>query len=261
VHITKIAGRYRLTLHTERAGSLGERVLVARSCRDIERDVTLLLALALGEGLAPEPEPEPEVEPPVPTSVEGPPLMAAAPALVEPPPTAAPQAAFRVAVFAGGGAELRMLPRVAGQALVGIELGFPQYWIEPRVSWWPQIEQRLAQGIRADYSGWGGALSACAGWPLAASRVSACLGADVAAVHASSRGASAAGAATAPLYAADAAAAWRWPANASVYLQLELRLRIAFNQARFVIDGLGETHTVPRVLPALAAAIGFSPFR
>src|SRR5262249_14255911 len=42
---------FRLTLHTVQSGVHGERSLVAKECRSLEREVTLVLALSFGEGV------------------------------------------------------------------------------------------------------------------------------------------------------------------------------------------------------------------
>jgi hypothetical protein len=49
--IARTGASYRLTLHTEQNGVAGERSLVAKECRSLEREVTLVLALAFGEGV------------------------------------------------------------------------------------------------------------------------------------------------------------------------------------------------------------------
>jgi len=49
--IERAGGSYRLELHTKQNGVAGERSLVAKECRSLGREVTLVLALAFGEGV------------------------------------------------------------------------------------------------------------------------------------------------------------------------------------------------------------------
>jgi hypothetical protein len=49
--IDRVGTSYRLSLHTDQNGVAGERSLVAKECRSLAREVTLVLAVAFGEGV------------------------------------------------------------------------------------------------------------------------------------------------------------------------------------------------------------------
>jgi len=113
--------------------------------------------------------------------------------------------------------------------------------------------------VVASYSSLGAALAGCAGAPLSIVRASACLGFGVAALSAESSGATEPGSETAALYSSSAALALLLPAGGWLSVRLHAQLLLALHEPRFVIDGLGEAHAVPRLSFTLGAALRFAP--
>jgi hypothetical protein len=275
--IEKTGGNYRLALKTERNGEVGERGLVAAECRSLEREVTLVLAVAFGEGVEivePPPEDEPQgppaettKAPPEPEKPATKPPEPPRPVITPPPPEKPHEhardapSAFRAAFFAGGGGALRVLPSLAGFAVGGAELGTARYWIEPRLTWLPRVQGELPRDVRARYSGVSGALAGCIGVPAASLRAGACLGAEASALFGHSTGATESDDATAPLYTANAALSLAWPRRAPLSVRLDAALRVALNEPRFVVEGLGEAYRVPRLLPSFGAVLMWAPIR
>jgi hypothetical protein len=288
--IEKVGDSYRLTLRTERSGESGERSLAAKDCRSLEREVTLVLAVAFGEGVelveedmheaGSQPGAAPE------TSAERSPgaggeaaVAAAAPKTATGAPHAAPGTTnttasperdathdrerqhARIAVFAGGGVRFNTLPSPASLLVAGVELGWQRFWFEPRFVWLPPVSDTLERGVQARYHGYGGALVACHLVPPFSWSISGCLGWEGIALHGSSSGASESDSAVAPLFAAVLGLAWEWPARGFVSLRLEGQLHFAFNEPRFVVEGLGAVHEVPLLSPSLAATLAFFPGR
>jgi hypothetical protein len=293
--IDRAGDSLRLTLRTEQNGHAGERTLVAKECRSLEREVTLVLAVAFGEGveIVESSEPAPATEAPLaenagtetkpgtsdataPTSSSTPstpPAPITPPKPPEPlpakpvepsratetPSRTSPETAFHAAGFAGGGVVFRELPSPAAFVVVGGDFGTRRFWIEPRALWLPHVADTLGRGVRARYDGFGGALSGCAALPPFAWAFSACLGAEGTALRGRSTGASESGESFAPLWGAAATLAWQWPARGVVALRLEATLHVALDEPQFVVEGLGEVYRVPRLAPALAATVPLSP--
>jgi hypothetical protein len=287
--IEKSGANYRLSLRTERSGDAGERTLVATECRSLEREVTLVLAVAFGEGVEIV-EPAPDSKTPGGTAAAGStadgdprsqakaepaqapakPEAKAAPASgpsAEPEPRATPGAsarggsAFRAAFFAGGGADIRTLPSLAAFATLGAELGTERYWVEPHLTWLPRVEGTLARDVRTRYSGAGGAVLACLGLPAGSLRVAACAGAEATALFGHSTGATESGDATAPLYTGNGALSLEWPRRSMLAIRFDAALKARLNDPRFVVEGLGEAHRVPFLLPEVSAALVWAPVR
>lgn len=284
--IEKQGELYRLTLRTERSGETGERTLAAPECRALEREVTLVLALAFGEGVEIVAEPAegapPSTPPPsaAPEATRG--ATAAAPPEEQPsakPPGPAPRAPAEaapreeaarpksrgkplrvpVALTAGGGLLLGVLPRAAPYVSAGLDVGSRRFWVAPRLLFAPAVDQSLPRGVTADYTAVGGALSACLGAPSAI-LVGGCAGATVIALRGESVGASESGKSVATWYAATASLLAQWPPEGAVSLRLEAQLDASLARPRFVVDGLGETHHVPALAGALGATIVVAPF-
>ena len=286
--IEKVGDSYRLTLRTERSGETGERTLAAKDCRSLEREVTLVLAVAFGEGveLVEEDTHEAGSQPgaaPATSAERSPGAGAAAEAVPSKTSTGATHAApettrttapperdgvhgrarrkARVAAFVGGGVQFNTLPSPASLLVAGVQLGWQRFWFEPRFVWLPSVSDTLERGVQAQYHGYGGALVACHGVPPFSWSISTCLGWEGIALHGSSSGASESDSAVAPLFAGVLGLAWEWPARGFVSLRLEGQLHFAFNEPRFVVEGLGEAHKVPLLSPSLAATVAFFPGR
>jgi hypothetical protein len=296
--IDKLGQSYRLTLRTERNGRrTGERSLVAKECRSLEREVTLVLALAFGQGVE---ITESNVSAGGDTKGEAAGSDGARPdeAATRQLPTAASEAArdeasalrpevagaktapqddlddaaaelsestptkARGAVLLGAGVLFSLLPSAAPLVVAGGELGWKNFWFEPRIMWLPPVGDTLERGVRARYDGFGGALAACVGvlgysW----SSIGACLGVDAIALRGRSSGASESGEAVAPLFGGALTLAWEWPASGALGLRVEAQLHMTFNEPKFVVEGLGEAHRVPRLAPSFAATIVWWPDR
>lgn len=253
---------YHLTLVTERNGATGERKLSASDCRALGREVTLVLALAFGEGveLVPDEEAAPMPEPaPPPQKPATPPSRKPEPA---PPPErerARAESSFRGAVFLGGGVLLRALPSPALQGVLGAELGTRHWWLEPRLSFVPRVEDPLERGVRARYDGLGGALGACVGTALGPTLWSGCALISATALRGRSEGAPDDGSAIAPWYSAGPLAAVAWPEPSTLALRLEGALLTSLTRPEFTVGGLGEAHAVPRFAASAALALVFRP--
>jgi hypothetical protein len=178
-----------------------------------------------------------------------------------PEPTASRATKARAAMFLGGGVLFATLPSPAFVFVAGGELGWHGLWLEPRLVWLPGVADTLARGVEARYDGWGGALAACVGVPPYAASISACLGADAIALRARSSGPIEGGKAIAGLFAGVLGVAWEWPASGALALRLEAQLHVAIEQPRFIVQGLGEVHRVPRFAPSLAATVVLWPWR
>jgi hypothetical protein len=164
----------------------------------------------------------------------------------------------RAALFLGGGLLFAALPSPASFVTAGGEFGTIRWWLAPRLSWLPRVDDTLARHVEARYEGLGGALAACAGFPTAAWIASACLGGGASALRGRSWGATESGEATAPWYTGSAAVALAWPARAAVSVRVEAALQLSLNEPRFVVEGLGDAHRVPRFAPSLAVTLVFT---
>jgi hypothetical protein len=298
--IDKLGQAYRLTLRTERGGrQTGQRSLVAQECRSLEREVTLVLALAFGQGveitesnasdasgagfdtkgraagsgearaaeaatpIAPAADSEHARDPASPVRPDVANAKTAAPddledaASIQSTPTNA-----RTALSLGAGVLFGTLPSAAAIVVAGGELGWKTFWFEPRIVWLPPIDDTLERGVHARYDGVGGALAACVGVVrYSASSIGACFGADAIALRGRSSGASESGEAVAPLFGGALTLAWEWPASGLLGVRLEAQLHLTLNEPRFVVEGLGEAHRVPRLAPSFVATVALWPDR
>jgi hypothetical protein len=266
--IDKRGDVYHLTLTTERNGTAGERTLSASDCRALGREVTLVLALAFGEGVelvpddeaaaAPEPDPAPPPKKPAPEAPK-----AAPPRDVTPPPEPDRErraaSNFRVSVYLGGGVLFRALPDPALQGVLGAQLGTTHWWLEPRLSLLPRVEERLQRGVDARYDGLGGGLGACAGTALGPTLWSGCALVSATALRGRSSGTTDDDSAIAPWYSAGPLAAFTWPEPSTLALRLEGALLGSLNQPQFTVGGLGEAHTVPRFVASAALGLVLRP--
>jgi len=263
--IEKRKETYRLTLTIERDGVSGERQLSASDCRALGREVTLVLALAFGEGveLVPEDEAAGSPEPAPPPEKPSAPAPRAAPPRDVTPPDSAParraRSSFRGSAFVSGGVLFRALPSSALQAVVGADLGSTHFWLSPRVSWLPRVEQSLERRVDARYDGLGGALGACAGTALGPSLWSGCALFAATALRGRSSGAPDDGSAVAPWYSAGPLAAVSWPEPSALALRLEGAALASLSRPEFTVGGLGEAHALPRFVASVALGLVFRP--
>jgi len=258
------AGEYRLSLTVERNGDVLERHLASGECRALGREVTLVVALAFGEGVE-------LVEDESGTEPKGDPTQAQNPQ-PEPPKQESTAAAAsaqsaangkqddaaegrRAAVFAGGGVLLRALPSVAGELFVGAELGWRRAWLAPELDILPGVHQPLERGVDARFDGLGGGLSLCLGQPVGTVLLAACATPGVMAVRGRSSGATESGSAVAPWYTAGIGISGTWPARGLIGVRLGAALLVSLNQPRFVVEGLGVAHEIPRLVPSFTSSI------
>lgn len=259
--IERDGARYRLRLRTVQTGQAGERELVSGDCRVLAREVTLLLALAYGEGVeivtatsdatqtataTPTPTPMPT---PTPTST---PIAISTPT---------PPSSFHASYLAGAGILAGALPRPAPFLVAGADLGTERWWIAPRVLALPRTHDTLGGHLVAHYDGLGLSLTGCGGAGIGSWLVAACFGAGATALRASSVGATESGEAVAPWYTATGGVSLGWPAGATLALRLEGQLHVSLNEPRFVVEGFGEAHRVPRFGPDLALFLVLAPAR
>jgi hypothetical protein len=306
---------YRLTLHTVQNGVHGERSLVAKECRSLEREVTLVLALSFGEGVelvddsAPDESngagstnpgsgngatpanagtPANDTTNPAstnPSATGTPPGASTTPetppktsnATSPPPPSPAPSpthdagsgriassnsaSGLHAGAFAGGGVLFGALPSPAAFVFAGADVSSGRFDVEPRFVWIPGVDQALPRDVHARYDGFGGSLAGCVGVPPLDAMFAACVAFEAIALRGRSSGASEAGESVAPFFAAAPAVRWQWPARGFVALRLEAALHVALNEPHFVVVGLGEAYSVPRLAPSVGGALLFRPGR
>jgi hypothetical protein len=283
--------QYTTTLYTEQAGQKGERRLEALDCKTLARTVTLVLALAFGAGVelaqgevapkqtaASAPVSAESASAPRPTQSAGPP----------PPQSDTPQVAaaktpstdhtradrktvadddhdrgvrngaLSLAVLAGGGAQFGLMP-AALSASAGAELTAGAFSIELRASAWPGASEGVATKLRARFDGLAGALQGCRQVPLADLTLALCGRAWAAALRGRSSGASSDGSATAPWYALASAISLTWPAGRFLRLRIEAALAASLDRPRFIIQGFGQVHRIPLLVPDLGAFLIVAP--
>jgi hypothetical protein len=255
--IEQIEGRWFLHLRTVREGVAGERDLDAASCASLARAAALVLALALGElaELIPPAPPEPAAPPPPPP----PPIVPAsvpAVAVAAAQPTR-PARAWSLTLDARGG--LGPLPGHALGLGAGVDTGRGWWWTSLRVQAWPGADQVPSPGLAAHYRGVGAALMGCLA-PVRARFLTllACDGIQVSALAATATGTNRDATQVAPWYALLPALRARWPIYRALRAELGVELPVSLNRPRFVINGLGDVHVVPRLAPTVALGLAFA---
>jgi hypothetical protein len=290
---------YRLTLHTFQNGVRGERSLLAKECRSLEREVTLVLALSFGEGVeivddasadgaapaqrtgaanaaAPTGSPGTSTAPAT-TETREPSTKASTTASATPAPSAtsptrdtvtgraasssSSASGLNTSAVAGGGVLFGTLPSPAATLFAGADLAMRRFDVDPRFVWIPGVDQTLPRGVHARHDGFGGSLSGCIAVPPFEAMLGGCVGFEALALRGRSSGASEAGESVAPFFGLAPAVRWQWPAKGFVALRFEAALHIALNEPRFVVVGLGEAYSVPRLAPSLGAALLLRPDR
>ncbi|HEX4403317.1 MAG TPA: hypothetical protein VH560_00710 [Polyangia bacterium] len=274
--------RWVLHLRTVRDGVEGERELEAESCASLARAATLVVALALGVGgdelgAAPPPpapeEPRPRT-PPRPRVVEAPPSAPVAPLTPVAPAPLPPVAPTPVAIVvarpsvapprfawilaADASATRGPLPGTSFGAAFGVDAGRGRFFASLRLeAWLPEDEATAAAGVRARYTGVGGALAGCAVAAHAGRfTLAGCVGVRAAALHGASSGALVDRDATAPLYAIVPALRSRTRLARAFFVDVGVELGVSLDQPRFALLDLGDIYEVPRLVPA--ATLGFA---
>ena len=258
--IVRATEGFRLTLSTEREGERGRRTLVASSCGDLLRAVTLVLALAYGEGVelrTDDEEEEPEARAPavVPTSVEA---RGDAP-IAEPPRVASPSLdAVRLFVLGELGTLVGLLPEASFAGALGVEVGSAYWRARLRLAASPGAARSLAEGASAQLVGMSAGLEGCAGAPVDAIRGEACAGVVLYGVHGRAQGLADAREALAPLVSLRGALSVG-VATGAIEVRLVGGVEWASSQPRFEVIGLGTVHVVSELLLTGAIALAWAP--
>jgi hypothetical protein len=261
--------QYRLSLTLERNGDVLERQLASTECRALGREVTLVVALAFGEGVEllseEQSAAEAKREPATPEAARDEPPRPAPGALSANDSHAAAaeepmkSEGLHAAAFLGGGVLLGALPAVAAHAFAGAELGWRRVWLAPQLDLVPPVNDALERGVDARYDGLGGALALCLGEPASSALFAVCATGSATAVRGRSSGATESGSAVAPWYTAGAAVSGAWPEHGLIAVRLSAALMVSLNRPRFVVDGLGEAHRIPLLVPNLSASVVLRP--
>jgi hypothetical protein len=263
---------YRLTLQTLQDGRRGERRFEAADCLTLLRTVTLVLALSFGAGVELTGA-EPETTGKASDSSGQPQSRAAAalPAVVRPAQDAQTVAAAQGraassrgklvhgwALFMGGGAQLALLRGAALSISAGSELDLGRFVLEARISGLMAREQRYRSQVDTDFDALLARLASCAEPALGPLSVGLCGEGRFGMLRGSSSGA-AEGSQAAPWYALAGRLALTWPSAYWLRLRLEAALAVSLNRPRFVVEGLGDVHRVPRLAPDVGLLLLVSP--
>jgi hypothetical protein len=249
---------YSLRLETVHEGQHGQRELAAQDCRELVRMLTLVLALTFGAGVEiSEPEPAPEVAP-EPESRPAPPPPAVSSARVDEPPAPAARP-LRVSLWTAGGAQLGLLPRMAGSLALGVSLRLGDASLGVDVQAVRAPAERLQGDARARFDALSGGLRGCLHAALASLDGALCAGGRAAALRGRSTVQGRDDAATAPWGAVTAALALSWPREHWLRVGAEAALALSVNRPRFVIAGLEEVHRVPTAMASTVLLLILEP--
>ncbi len=242
--VERRGAQWLLQLRTQRGDNpkvaVGKRSLRARDCEALVRAATLVVALAMGEELEimlpPEPEPTPAPAPP--SSV----------ATVKP---------LRLSLSAG----LDSAPLVFPSARLGLRgmLRQRRTLLGLGAHWWPGQTRTVADEVRARIDAGALRLDGCALWNRPDFEARLCAGADLGMISGASRDADRDGRATALFGSVRAGLENVWTLRPGQHLNLNLGGRLFPRPTRFVIEGLGEAHTMKRWGLDLGLAWEWSP--
>jgi hypothetical protein len=280
--------RWRVELHTSRAGIEGYQTLEDESCELLARATALVLALALYDAgaAAPGPTPapdEPRVEsaprrrPPPPAEPVKP---APEPSAPEPPPPAAPlpsrppdlapptvvvsPARTSPRTLAWGlAADARVSRGPLPETNLGLSLGVDarrgRWLAKLRLAGGPPTEQASAAApdVRGRYQSWGASVGSCiVARPESRLALAGCVDVAASLLVAGASGAAQDGTSFAPWYAAGPSALARIRVSRRARLELGAGLAVSIDRPRFALRHLGDVYEVPRLAPN--ATIGIS---
>jgi hypothetical protein len=277
--VTRRGSSYQTTLHTERAGSRGERRLEANDCTTLLRTVTLVLALTFGAGVeldessrfAPSAALRDAPASAAPSSHASPAASAPAISAPQPAPASATDASAGARRPAGGrgrerawsyllgaGARVGLFAPAAATLSLGAELARGALLLGARASGIFAPRQRVTAGIDARFMGGALALQACGTLPLGPISGALCGAGHAGILNGRSWG-DARGVANAPWYALSGGLAVTWPRDFWLRLRAEAGLVVSLDRPRFVIEGVGQVQRVARLLPDVALLLVFVP--
>jgi hypothetical protein len=87
----------------------------------------------------------------------------------------------------------------------------------------------------------------------------ACATGGATAVRGRSSGATESGSSVAPWYTAGPAVSATWPEHGIVGVRVAAALLFSLDHPRFVVEGLGEAHEIPLLVPSLNASVVLRP--
>jgi hypothetical protein len=291
--VEAIGGRWRVELHTARAGVDGFQTLEDDSCELLARATALVIALSLydsggsappstvapdeprvestlrrrpsppAERAKPAPEPPPTSAPeqdraaPPPSS---PPDLAPSPAptlAVSPTPTPHPTLAWAVA--AEGRLSRGPLPETSFGLSLGVDARRGRLLVKVRLTGGPATEQASAAApdVRGRYQAWGASIAPCIVARSAARlALAGCVDLDASLLWVTASGAAHDESAFAPWYAAGPVALARVRLSRLTRLELGGGVGISVDRPIFALRHLVEVYAVPRFVPN--ATIGVS---
>jgi hypothetical protein len=279
--VERRGSRYAMRLSTEHGSQHGERELEAADCAALMKTVTLTLSLMLGrdphDAGAPEPAPDRpavvERARPAPPAAPVPERVPAQPEPATPEPedtTDAPPVAneeepngvgapLTFAVLVGGGAQLALMPELAAALVAGVEVGAGVVSASLRLTAWPPVPGDRAADLRTRFDGVGAVLDGCVRWSLATLGLGVCGGARAGALRGRSSDGAEPGSKTAPWYALFGALSALHPLSPWLSLRLDAALAVSLFRPQFIVEGAGEVHRVPRLVPDINLLLVLTP--
>jgi hypothetical protein len=290
--VESIGGRWRVDLHTTRAGVEGFQTLADDSCELIARATALVIALSLydpGDGgprstpapgeprvestprrpspaaerakLAPEPAPTPAPEEPTPAAPPSRPpdlMPSPLPTLgVSSTPTAPAAVAWSVA--AEGRLSRGPLPATNFGFSLGVDTRRGRLLVKLRLTGGPATEQAsvAAPDVRGHYQAWGASIAPCiVARPAARVALAGCVDLDARLLWGTASGAAGDGSTLAPWYAVGPVALARLRVSRRTRLELGVGVGVSLDRPIFALRHLGDVYAVPRFVPN--ATIGVS---
>jgi len=251
------AGRYELSLRTQREDQTGDTDLDAPACPVLKRGVTLVLALALGDGVD-------LIDDKASTALAPPERAAPAPARARPHQRESAEtltSPMRLAPWLAATGAWGFIGKPSFGGQFGLTAGQTHWEALGRASLWPRQSAARVAGVDASFSAIVGALGVCGREPIGAWSLSGCATFELGAIHGSSSGAFRDGSATAPYYAVGPSVVLTMPLYGPATLRFEAGLGVALNPPHFVIASFREVYAVERFVPALSLGLAFEPSR
>lgn len=251
--VTLSGSTYRLTLETERDGTLNRAQIDGATCQSLARAATLMLALAYGDGVEVLDENEPTADAPPKIAATPAPSISAKPKVLE-----QPRSQLEIAPWAAATVSNGLVAPAAFGAEAGLRLGMTHWLTVLRVEVIPRVESGSKEAIEVRTSGASIALGGCAQLPLGEVRLAACTSISAGILHASSRGALRDGNASPTLVALMPSVLARYRAAQHWTFHLELGARVPFSRPELVVAGEGVLFRASSVAPQLGAGIELS---
>jgi hypothetical protein len=161
----------------------------------------------------------------------------------------------RLAWLLGVGGTVKLMPSAGLVASTGPELRLDAWSIGLRALFWPGTATAAGPNVQAHWRGLGGALQACGHAGLFDTlELAACGGGRLVTIRARASGDVRSQTSNAPWTALTAATSLSWPRAHWLRARLELSVALSLSRPRFTIEGLGDTHHIPSLIPELTAA-------